>query len=669
MLCFWLIVSCVLALTAALTLWNARSRQVDSIERNLSALSLILSEQTARAFQSVDLILQGTVERLHQEEVWTRRDGSHVGAINAILNARMHGAKQVRSLFIVGEDGRVAYSALGSPVGIFVGDRDYVVAQRNGTVDGAFIGLRVRNRVDGAWSIFVSRRLEGEDGRYLGVVVASVPVNYFDELYRSITPDDSASIALFKRDGVPLYTEYMSSELLEELTGDREMWRATERDPPQILHRTHGSEPRIVALRDVDGFPLMATISVSVSTSLSAWNDQAMFTAGWVVGVIVLLGLGAFALARELRREEGLEQSLRESQARLQGTISSAMDAIVTIDENQRIVLFNPAAEKLFGCSAADALGTPLERFIPERYRFGHRSHIDKFSESGQTARIKRARADIVARRVTGEEVIVDASISQLNVAGKKLFTAILRDITMRLEHEAELRRLNRQLREFSASLQSVREEERTRIARELHDDLGQQLSGLKLGLSSIRARLRKDCPDLEERVVTVQGQIDMAISSVRRLGTELRPLMLDDLGLFPAVGWLIDDVAQKSGLLIDADLDDEVPLEISDEASSALFRILQESLTNVVRHAEARHVRVALKVDCERLQLRVADDGKGIRLEEHGRPHGSFGLIGIRERVWMLGGEVYITSEIGRGTTVEVVVPMSRPVTEEVQA
>lgn len=663
---FWLVAAIVLAVSTTLTLWDARARQITAAERNLEALSRILSEQTTRTFQSIDLILQSAAERLVHE--YPPDTPPLAADVNALLGARISGATQIRSLFVVGLDGRVRYSALASPIGIPVEDRDYVAAHRERRSTGLFIGAPVQNRVDGEWSIFVSRRLADADGAYAGVVAASVPLSYFNALYQSVKPLEGSAIALFRRDGTLLYGEPPFGEDLAAgwSAAEGEPWAGLASALRQSVVRVAGTVPRIVATGAVEGFPLVTMIALSEHSALEAWRDQAALIVAGLVGVILLLGVAAWAFARELVREESLAQSLRESEARLQGIISTAMDAIVTMDGSGRIVLFNPAAERMFGCSVENAMGSRLDRFIPERYRGAHRDHVSRFGHSGQMARTKENRSEIVALRADGEEVVVDASISQVDASGRKLYTAVLRDITTRLEREEALRRSNRQLRELSAALESIREEERTRIARELHDDLGQQLTGLRMNLSWVRSRLRVDQTELLDKVSGLQKQIDMTIGSVRRITAELRPLMLDDLGLFAAVNWLVEDVAKKTGLEIDLLLD-EIEPELDDETASALFRILQESLTNVARHAEASSVQVSLARSGERLVLTVVDDGRGMELADQSKPR-SFGLIGIRERAYILGGSVSIVSEPGQGFAIEVEVPVpaSSPIAEE---
>ena len=167
------------------------------------------------------------------------------------------------------------------------------------------------------------------------------------------------------------------------------------------------------------------------------------------------------------------EQELRESRARFEGIIDSAMDAIISIDETQRVVLFNAAAERMFGCAAAEALGQSLERFIPLRLRAAHRAHVRSFGSTGVTSRAMGKLGDLTALRADGREFLIEASISQTEVSGAKLFTVILRDTTKRKEAEEALSRSEGQLRALAARLQQAREEEAIRIARELHDQLG----------------------------------------------------------------------------------------------------------------------------------------------------------------------------------------------------
>jgi signal transduction histidine kinase len=239
----------------------------------------------------------------------------------------------------------------------------------------------------------------------------------------------------------------------------------------------------------------------------------------------------------------------------------------------------------------------------------------------------------------------------------------VLRDITQRRRAEENLREMNRQLRSLSASLQDVREQERTRIAMELHDDLGQQLTGLKLELSWLGGRLKEGRQATPDEVGAMRRLLDTAIASVRRIATDLRPLILDDLGFGEAVAWQTAEFAKRSGLDIEIDLQAQ-ELVKDDVVATALFRIVQESLTNVVRHAGATSVHVRLASDGSDLVLTVRDNGTGIAVGH--RTGSGIGLVSMRERATALGGQLRIVGEPGAGTTIEVTLPLGRPVLEK---
>ena len=170
--------------------------------------------------------------------------------------------------------------------------------------------------------------------------------------------------------------------------------------------------------------------------------------------------------------------------------LGSAMDAVITIDADQRILFFNAAAERVFRCPATEVLGQPIDRFIPETLRARHRDHVRAFGHSNVTSRRAHTLGSLTGLRADGEEFPMEAAISQAEVAGQKLFTVILRDITQRQQADAALRTSREQLRALAAHLESVREEERTRIAREIHDELGQILTGLRFDLTRLATHL-----------------------------------------------------------------------------------------------------------------------------------------------------------------------------------
>jgi signal transduction histidine kinase len=221
---------------------------------------------------------------------------------------------------------------------------------------------------------------------------------------------------------------------------------------------------------------------------------------------------------------------------------------------------------------------------------------------------------------------------------------------------EEELQRSFRQLRELAARLQSVREEERAMVAREIHDELGQALTAIKIDLASLIGALRVDQQEELEKAESILRLIDQTILSVRRIATELRPGILDDLGLVAAVEWAAQEFKARTGTKCNLDLPDD-DIVIDQERTTAIFRIFQETLTNVTRHAEATRVDVRLGRENGNIVLEVRDNGRGIAEERLSRSR-SLGILGMRERALLLGGELTISGAPGKGTIVRVLIP-----------
>jgi PAS domain S-box-containing protein len=215
------------------------------------------------------------------------------------------------------------------------------------------------------------------------------------------------------------------------------------------------------------------------------------------------------------------------------------------------------------------------------------------------------------------------------------------------------------QLQALAANLESAREEERTRIAGELHDQLGQALTAMKFDLAWLSDRLGKKEAILAQKAKTVTAQMDAMIKTVRRIATELRPGMLDDLGLAASIEWQARDFEKRTGVICTVSVPAE-DLSPARTQSIALFRIFQEALTNVARHAGAKHIDVTLEATLEALTLQVHDDGRGIQTQQIAGLD-SLGLLGMRERVKRLGGNFDIRGIAGQGTTVTVSIPVEQ--------
>jgi len=236
---------------------------------------------------------------------------------------------------------------------------------------------------------------------------------------------------------------------------------------------------------------------------------------------------------------------------------------------------------------------------------------------------------------------------------------AVFDDVTERVQAEEELKRSQEELRNLAEYLQSVREKERTSIAREIHDELAQALTALKMDISWLSKKLPKDQKTLLEKTRAMTKLTDTTIKTVKRISTELRPGLLDDLGLAAAIEWQAEEFKNRTGITYKLTIDPE-EITLDPDRSTAIFRIFQETLTNIARHAKATMVTASLKEKDDKLELRVRDNGKGITKEQISDPQ-SFGLMGIRERAKSWGGEVKISGRPGKGTTVIVRMPIRK--------
>lgn len=651
-----------------LILLQLREKALESAGREMSNLSHLLEEQTTRAVQSVDLILRGTQERLREaDQAGFLADGR---AIHTLFRARIDGIPQVHALHLADAQGNVGHSSRSyPPPRVSVADQEFFRVHIDNPRRGLYIDAPIHSKIDGAWALQMSRRLDDAEGNLRGVVFAALDPGYFSGLYKAINLGEGSSIALYLRDGTRVTSWPLDEQKLGKSYAESPVFRALDKLTDQHAHeiiRVADGEPRYIAFRELADFPLVVTVRLTEDSILAGWRHEATLIVSGAVLVLFTLFLASSALRREMAREQELTAALHDSQARTRTIVESAMDAIISVDEDQRVVLFNPAAEKMFGWSAAEAMGASLDRFIPERYRQAHRGHVANFGATGISSRGMGDQLDIRALRADGQEFPIDASVSHGDVDGKKLFTVIVRDVTKRREAEEELRDYHARLRELSAALQSVREEERARIARELHDELGQQLTGFKMDLAWVGGRLSNEQPAVQDKIRDMKGLVDITVGSVRRIASELRPLMLDDLGLVPALEWLAEDFSKRTGIEVHLDLE-LGDLVLSEALATAMFRITQESLTNVARHAQARTVYIGTGQHDGRLLLTVRDDGMGMAPGAE-RKAKSFGLVGMQERARFLGGEAHIHSTPGQGTTIQVSLPVPQAAQEPME-
>ena len=471
--------------------------------------------------------------------------------------------------------------------------------------------------------------------------------------------------------------------------------------------------------------------------------------------------------------------------------IHAAMEGMVTIDEQMCIIMMNPAAQRMFGRTAAECIGLPLGELMPERYRAAHKAHVKRFCESHETERSMGRSGQLFGLRANGEEFplevvickgqlttengpllcctallcdrskeqalsreitslnhqmraifesapvaiwitdngriafanracsrlfgvqtaehligvdihhllnlphpvadfewdnLVDAgseeikrlsgkvarpdgterdievAVTRLPDHEKKLVQMVIVDTTTQTRERHNLLASRRTLRELSANIVDAREEERKRIARELHDELGQRLTALKMELSAYGQALGtgtgKNKAIGHDRLQLMIDMVDETVAATRRIALGLRPPMLDDLGLEAAFDWLISEFRRHNTVQV-ALRTETFQEPVTPAVAVTLYRILQEALTNIARHADAQEVQIELSTHEQWVQLTVQDDGQGFPKDRAAPAKGSFGLIGMRERVRVLGGQLKLQNGSRGGASIVVRLPM----------
>ena len=387
----------------------------------------------------------------------------------------------------------------------------------------------------------------------------------------------------------------------------------------------------------------LITVAVSVFIIFSVMNV-------WASPALVYVLLTVMFLTAHIVRLEEMGNLLSMANDEWDRTFNDINDAIIVHDCDFTIVRANKAAEEIRKTHFFEQITMKCrEQFM------GGQGSLRRFSALPPPELSNPFTMEMFdAERNQYWEILTIPRLDNKNrMAG---VIQIIRDVTERKSAEEAIRRNEEQLRNLTAYIQKVSEIERTNIAREIHDELGQALTVLKIDLSWIRKRLLQDQIPMMEKIDAMSKIIDRTIMTVKKISTDLRPGLLDDLGLSAAIEWQSEEFEKRTGIACRIKIE---PKEITfdKDRNTALFRILQETLTNIARHAEATEVDVSLQKKDGLIELRVQDNGRGITEEELANPR-SFGLMGLRERAILFGGNAVIQGVPGRGTTVTVKIP-----------
>ena len=532
-------------------------------------------------------------------------------------------------------------------------------------------------------------------------------------------------------------------------------------------------------IRSFAAFPLIQSDEVFGILSFSTVRVERV----WDEDVVQAMRTVANVLGSALKRKQA-EEAAQESQTQLVGIVDSAMDAIIAIDAEQRIVVFNSAAEKMFGCRAEETLGAPIDRFIPHHFRAEHDEHIARFGQDAVTNRAMGRLGSIRGLRASGEEFPIEASISQVTIVNGKLYTVIIRDITERAQAELQLRKSNdlnlsilhslrnhlavldskgtviaataknpelvaisgfrlldlrvgdnyldmcgaaikegdvnataaqagivavydaqkryfemqydikfgndsrwfqmsvtplrsgdgvvisheditlrkrheQAIQELSGRLINAQEQERSRIARELHDDINQQVAVLAIELHQLKTLFPEESSEGNERVNALWKRTHALSMDIQRLSHRLHSSKLDHLGIVAALSGLSGEFSGQNEIEIDFQYRQVPPLD--SETSLSIFRVVQESLHNVSKHSQAQKVLVELIGSEGAVVLRVSDDGVGFDRDSPDNQNG-LGMVSMSERIRSVGGTLSVWSRHSMGTQIEATIPVPQP-------
>lgn len=653
-----LILLVAVVLGASILLQNLRQRELTHVQAEIASLSRILAEQTTRSVDGMTQAMQGARDRL-SDSIGQKLPLSST-PVQLLLQARISGLPQVKSMFVVDRDGMVVNSSradLNAPFS--VAQRDFYKHFQVPGGDELYVSRPERARLDGKWTFYLAMPLLDAADQFRGLVVVAVNIGYFEELYQSIGLDSVSTILLLNWDGVIMASNSATQERLGELISDKGVIASTKQAPNGevvIATADETGEPRYSGYRLVAKYPLIISPSVKEREALISWQMVAIPIAISAMVAVIFIVSATFMVIMNVLRKEHMALALRESDERLRYMVQSVRDAMLSIGASGKIALFNPAAERIFGLNARDVLGQDFARVFLKNQPKLLVWPLINYVKTGLVSPPGSSILSIVSLGRAGVEFPVELSLSTSMFHGEPQVTVCLRDLSERQQAEYELIESNRQLQELSAALETVREEERSRISRELHDELGQALTGLRMEVSWLGSRLQALQPEMEKKVTSVKKLIDTTIASVRRISSELRPLVLDDLGFAAAANWYVDQYAARTGIAVSLLLPDRDP-ENGGAVATTLFRVLQESLTNIAKHAEASNVYVRLAIVDNWWQLSIQDDGVGFDGEI--RLRGGIGLAGMKERAQILGGNFSLTAACGQGTVVEVRLPV----------
>ena len=445
------------------------------------------------------------------------------------------------------------------------------------------------------------------------------------------------------------------SDAFLALTGvDRAQWRGMGEDLELLVHPDDRERRRKVRANAIETNSFM---DLQFRTRAPDGEIRWMHSRGEWVRPADGAAPYFYGITMDITARKRDEESSKERDARYRHLVEHASDIIYESGPSGHFRFFNTrAAFEILKYSEQELLGQHYLNMVRPDWR----ERVDRFYRQQFYQRIPRTYFEFPVLSKDGREIWFGQHVQQIVDNGRIVgHQAVCRDITALKSRETELERSQAELRELTAHLEQVREEERKRIAREIHDELGGLLTAIQANVSVAIDRAERSGKPVDRELIQASELATTASDKARRVIADLRPSVLDQLGLWTALEWYLGEIGQSAGFKYQFDIAADVAeLELDAERSTALFRIAQEALTNVVRHAQAKHVALTITREANSLRVELADDGKGIAPEALMKPD-SWGIVGMRERISYFGGELTITGTVECGTQVILHMPV----------
>jgi len=362
------------------------------------------------------------------------------------------------------------------------------------------------------------------------------------------------------------------------------------------------------------------------------------------------------SIIKDISERKKSEIELRESESKYKMLFNNANDAVFVTqlsDEKSYgdFIEVNEVACTRLGYTKEEFLQLSPSAIVSQKDIYDFNLNMDRLFKERHVV------YDLVHRAKDKKLIPVEINSHLFFYNDKPTVLSIARDITERKQAEEKLKRTSKLLRELATHLQSIREEERTMIAQEIHDELGQVLTALKIQISLLAKKLNKNQESLKAKINSLSDMIDASVESVQKISAKLRPGILDELGLIAAIEWQTEEFEKLTNIKCSIVLPKE-ELILEKDKSTAIFRIFQEALTNIARHSQATKAQISLLNHQSYISLEIQDNGKGITQDQI-KDFKSLGIHGMEERAMVFGGQVYIEGIAGKGTTVKVEIPI----------